>query len=193
LGDKGVEMKMGISLAALFAVYLMGCGKEPIPEYRIVYYPNKKNVKEEWSIIRTPRGDTLQHGVHKQYFWNGTPAQSEVWKQGKRQGSAQAWYESGEVKWQKNYVDNKPDGTWRLNRKGGQPWEVINFDKGLIDGTVQIWDKADAGMVKEAVFAKGNCVSGECGLMDFPAISSDTGAVAIEMARDREIVEAFRN
>ena len=107
-------MKSCISIALLFALVFIGCGKKPVPEYRIVYYPNKKNVKEEWSIIRSPRGDTMEQGVHKQYFWNGSTAQSEIWRQGNREGSAQAWYKSGEVKWEKYYSGGKRQGQWRL-------------------------------------------------------------------------------
>lgn len=187
-------MKGLISLAAIFAILIIGCGKEPTPEYRIVYYPNKKNVKEEWSIIRTPRGDTLEQGVHKQYFWNGTTSSSEVWKQGKREGSAQAWYDNGAVKWQKSYAEGKRQGTWRLSYKDGHPWMVVTYDKDVLDGKAQVWGKDDAVQSKEAAFAKGNCVSGECALLEVAPNPADTSAAAkVEFNRTRETVEGFLN
>jgi hypothetical protein len=185
-------MKGLISLAATFAILLIACGKEPIPEYRIVYYPNKKNVKEEWSIIRTPRGDTLEQGVHKQYFWNGTTASSEVWKKGLRDGSAQAWYENGTVKWQKSYAEGKRQGTWRLSYKDGHPWMVVGYDKDVLNGKAQVWGKDDATESKEAEFKAGNCVSGECALLEPAPAPVDTSAAAqVEAARSREIVSGF--
>ncbi len=184
-----------IQLAALIlgSILVVNCTKDPIPEFRIVYFPNKKNIKEEWSIVRTPRGDTLEQGVHKLFYWDGAAAQSEVWKQGKREGSSQAWYENGGTKWLKHYVAGRPDGLWRLNRQDGQPWEVRNYANGFLNGPLQVWDNSSPSVLKEAIFTKGNCTSGDCGLLDFPIPPSDTGVVATEMARDRAIIEAFRN
>ena len=195
-------MKACIPIAALFAILVMGCQKEPIPEYRFVYYPNKKNVKEEWSIIRTPRGDTMEQGIHKQYYWDGGTAQSEIWKQGKRDGSAQAWYEGGQVKWQKTYAAGKREKTWRLFRKDGKPWLVITYENDAMHGPVQVWGEenmtppdgsAGDGPSEEAVFSKGNCVSGECALLEFEVAAADTGAAFLEFQRNSLIVAGFMN
>jgi hypothetical protein len=187
-------MKAYISLAALFAVAFIGCTKEPMPEYRIVYYPNKKNVKEEWSIVRTPRGDTLEQGTHKHYFWDGAVAQSEIWKQGKREGTALAWYENATPKWQRKFEGGMRQGMWRLFYKDGNPWLVANYDKDLLNGPVHVYDKQDSTMKKEAIFTAGNCVSGDCTLLEFAPAPVDTAAkVNIEQANEREILEDFLN
>jgi hypothetical protein len=189
-------MKGCFSIAASVAsaLLLVACGKDPIPEYRIVYYPNKKNVKEEWSIIRTPRGDTLEQGVHKQYFWNGSTSQSEIWKQGKREGSAQAWYETGAVKWQKSYDGGKRQGTWRLFYKEGHPWITLTYDKDMLSGKVQVWDKTESTEPKEANYTNGSCVSGECSVLEAqPAPPTATPADITDRARTKEIIDAFLN
>ncbi len=187
-------MKGIISLAAIFAMLFLGCGKEPIPEFRIVYYPNKKNMKEKWSIVRTPRGDTLEQGVHKMFYWDGAVAQSEVWIQGKREGSSQAWYESGDVKWQKSYVAGLRQGVWRLSYKGGHPWMVVTYDKDMLNGTVQTWDREDVTSPKEATFLKGKCTAGECALLEPVTTPADTTAAsALELKRSQEIIQAFLN
>ena len=41
-----------------------------------VTYPNGKSVREDWTFFRKPNGDSLKHGVHKKFFWNGNTAES---------------------------------------------------------------------------------------------------------------------
>ena len=181
-----------LKLIGIAALILMGCDKPPVPEYRIVYYPNKKNIQEEWSIVRTPRGDTLEQGTHKKYNWDGSVSSSVVWKQGKQDGSSQAWYEDGKEKWQKFYKEGKRHGKWRLVYKEGTPWMSINYSEDKLNGKAQSWDRSDSTKVKEAIFNNGNCISGDCTVLDAPVTSQDTSsAIQAEIKKTSETIAAF--
>jgi hypothetical protein len=176
---------------ALFAI--AGCGGDDLRlERRTVTYPNGKGVKEDWTFARKPNGDTVEQGVHKKFFWNGNPSESVIWKMGKRDGSAQAWYENGAAKWQKSYDDGQKKGTWRLFYADGQPWVVATFQKDKLQGKVQVWGKM-GGDPKEADFEQGNCKSGDCALLEppTPAPSDTTAAGKVEANRAAEALKDF--
>jgi hypothetical protein len=184
-------MRVYISIA-LLGVILAGCGKEQKPEKRVVFYPDKKTLMEEWSITRTPKGDTLLQGVRRQYFWNGGSKESVIWKDGVKHGSAQAWYDGGDIKWQKVYDEGKKSGTWRLYFKDGKPWMVLNFADNVMEGTVQVWDRASGEDPKTAQFSKGSCVSGDCGLLEAPPVAENiTPTEQVEMNRQMETIREF--
>ncbi|GEM_PF-1868145 len=182
---------------AAFAAFVIifafsGCGEDIKLERRTVTYPNGKSVREDWTFIRRTNGDSLEHGVHKKFFWSGAVSESVIWKFGKRDGSAQAYYENGSVKWQKSYVDGKKQGTWRLSYKDGHPWMVTNYDKDQLSGVVQVWDKSGAAEPKSAQFTKGACTTGDCALLDAPAVPSDvTATEKVEMTRNWDMVKEF--
>jgi hypothetical protein len=192
---------------AVVGLALSGCGEDLKLERRSVTYPNGKSVKEDWTFVRRPNGDSLEHGVHKKFFWGGSTSEAVVWKMGKRDGSAQAWYENGAVKWQKSYVDGKKNDTWRLSYKDGHPWMVMTYKDDKLTGTVQVWDKSGAPEPKTAEYANGVCASGDCNLLEAPADPTapteaapptdpaeplaPAAAEALEKARDWEIVREF--
>jgi antitoxin component YwqK of YwqJK toxin-antitoxin module len=185
-------MKGLLSIALPVAALLIGCEQDVKLERRTVTYPNGKSVKEDWTFYRKPNGDSIAQGVHKKFFWNGTTSESVVWKEGRRDGSAQAWYENGGVKWQKSYEAGKKKGTWRLFYKDGHPWMVLPYKDDKLEGTVQVWDKADVSQPKEAKFQNGACQSGDCALMEAPAIPPDLPAPEkLEKTRDWDIVRDF--
>jgi hypothetical protein len=180
-----------IASGALVLLALAGCGDDVRLERRTITYPNGKGVKEDWTFMRMPNGDTLEQGVHKKFFWNGNPSESVLWKKGKRDGSAQAWYDNGAAKWQKSYDDGKKQGTWRLFYADGQPWIVAGFDKDKLQGKVQVWGKT-GGDPKEAEFEQGSCKSGDCGLLEEPVLPPDAPAVdKTEASRTHEILKDF--
>jgi hypothetical protein len=182
-----------LSLAFALALILTACGDEVNLERRTVTYPNGKSVREDWTFYRKPNGDSLAHGVHKKFFWSGSTSESVIWKDGKRDGSAQAWYENGAVKWQKSYAMGKRINTWRLTYKDSQPWIVATFKDDKLTGPVQVWDKVDALQPKEAVFQDGTCASGDCALLDPPVLPADSAAAKerLEKTRAWEIVKDF--
>ena len=187
---KGVP---SIVFGSVLVLALIGCGDDLRIERRSVTYPNGKSVKEDWTFTRKPNGDTLEHGVHKKFFWNGNPSESVICKMGKKDGSAQAWYENGASKWQKSYDNGAKQGTWRLSYMDGKPWIVTNYVKDQLNGQVQVWGK-DGGDPKTAEFANGVCKSGECALLDAPVIAEDAPAAEkIEATRSWDIIKDFLN
>ena len=159
-------MRVGMACAALAATIFLGCGKEEQNLKRqMVFFPNSKNFKQEWTIKMLPNGDTLMHGVAKEYFWNGSTAKSVVWKEGQRDGTAQAWYDNGRVKWQKSYDKGKRTNIWRLSYSDGRPWLVVIYVEGGLTGKAQAWENGVAEP-KEAEFLKGSCVSGDCSILE---------------------------
>ncbi|MDB5106826.1 MAG: repeat variant [Fibrobacteres bacterium] len=193
-GPQSIAARASLPMAAAFAIALLatGCGDEIKLERRTVTFPNGKSIREDWTFMRKPNGDSLEHGVHKKFFWSGSTSESVIWKMGKRDGSAQAWYENGSVKWQKNYDDGKKQGTWRLSYKDGHPWIVVNYDKDQINGTVQVWDKSGATEPKTAEYANGVCKSGDCALLDAPVAPPDMAVNdKVELTRDWDIVKEF--
>lgn len=179
-------------LAGACAFLLIACGEEVRLERRTVTYPNGKSVKEDWTFTRKPNGDTLEHGVHKKFFWNGSASESVIWKMGKRDGSAQAWYDNGAAKWQKNYENGEKRGTWRLFFLDGQPWIVAGFDKDKLHGKVQVWSKTQPGEPRTAEFDHGNCTSGDCALLEIPSAPPDAPAPEkVEASRTAEILRDF--
>lgn len=184
------------TLAALSLAGLSGCGsdeKENLAR-RIVYHPgNSKNIKLEWTINKLPSGDTLLHGVMKEYYWSGTDKKAIVYKDGQRDGTAQAWYDNGSQQWQKTYEKGKKVNVWRLFYSDGNPWLVVNHNQeGEIDGTVQRWDRMDPATPAEAVFAKGSCTAGDCKVLDLPEVTPETPPQNKNaIARDREILADF--
>lgn len=180
-----------IAFGAISLLALSGCGEDVRLERRTVTYPNGKGVKEDWTFTRKPNGDTLEHGVHKKFFWNGNPSESVVWKMGQRDGSAQAWYDNGAAKWQKSYDNGKKQGTWRLFYLDGHPWMTVNYDKDRLQGKAQAWGKT-GGDPKEAEFDKGNCQSGDCALLEIPEPPPTAAPTdKTDAARDREVVKDF--
>ena len=187
-------MRSVFCLAFPIALILSGCGKETKLERRTINYPNGKSVSEDWTFVRQPNGDTLKHGVHKKFFWNGNTGESVIWKMGLKDGSAQAWYDNGAVKWQKSYEAGKKKGTWRLFYQDGHPWIVVHYGKDLLSGNVQVWDKADATEPRSAEFANGACKSGDCGLLEPPVLPPDIAAgEKVEKTRAWDIVKEFQN
>lgn len=180
-----------LAWAALFSILLAACNKEENLKRRVVLYPNGKNFKEEWTVKILPNGDTLMHGVSKEYFWGGSTKKSVVWKDGKRDGSAQAWYDNGGAKWQKSYDAGKKVGTWRLFYANGHPWMAINYQNDVMNGKVQVWDRDDAEAPVEAVFANGACNSGECGLLDQKPPAPNAPPPDKNQIRDKDIVQDF--
>ncbi|MDQ3001106.1 MAG: hypothetical protein M3Y08_07580 [Fibrobacterota bacterium] len=187
-------MRSVFCLAFPIALMLVGCGDEPQIERRTINYPNGKSVSEDWTFVRQPNGDTTKHGVHKKFFWNGNTSESVIWKMGQRDGSAQAWYENGAVKWQKSYQEGKKHRTWHLFYQDGHPWIVAHYDKDLLTGTVQVWDKVDATEARSAEFANGACKSGDCALLEPSVLPPDIPAgEMVEMTRAWDIVKEFQN
>jgi antitoxin component YwqK of YwqJK toxin-antitoxin module len=187
-----MRISLSIALGAMIAVLFAGCGKEENLKRHIVLYPNSKNFKEEWTIKTLPNGDTLMHGVNKEYFWNGSTKKSVVWKEGKRDGSAQAWYDNGANKWQKSYDNGKKVSTWRLFYSDGHPWIVAPYQNDALNGKVQVWDKADLDKPKEAEYKDGSCVSGDCGLLDPKKAAEDAApADKTQVQRDNESLAEF--
>lgn len=185
-------MRIHFSIAILAGMLIAGCGQEIKLERRAVTFPNGKDIREDWTFTRLPNGDTLEHGVHRTFFWNGNNAESVIWKMGKRHGSAQAWYESGDLKWQKNYEDGKRKDTWRLFYRDGNPWITANYEQGALKGPVEVWDKNGSETPRKAEFANGSCASGDCALLDAPVPAPElTDPEKLEMTRDWEIVKAF--
>lgn len=185
-----VSAPLAFCAAILFG--LAGCGEEIRLERRSVTFPNGKSVKEDWTFTRKPNGDTLEHGVHKKFFWNGNAAESVIWKMGRRDGSAQAWYDNGAVKWQKAYDNGEKKGTWRLFFLDGQPWIVVTYEKDKLQGSVQVWSKTGGGEPKEAQFEAGICKGGECAVLEEPVLAPDAPAAdKVEATRSWEIVKAF--
>jgi hypothetical protein len=187
-------ISIALPVAAAFAIAMVftGCGDDIKLERRSVTYPNGKSVKEDWTFIRKPNGDSLEHGVHKKFFWSGGTSESVIWKMGKRDGSAQAWYENGAVKWQKNYDAGKKQGTWRLFYKDGHPWIITEYDKDMLVGTVQFWDKSGETEPKTAQYANGTCQSGACNLLEAPILPEDvTATEKVEITRDWDIIKEF--
>jgi hypothetical protein len=190
-------MRIKVSIASIvlslaLAAFLAGCGKEENLKRHIVLYPNSKNFKEEWTIKMLPNGDTVMHGVNKEYFWSGSTKKSVVWKDGKKDGSAQAWYDNGANMWQKSYDNGKKVSTWRLFYSNSHPWIVMSFKNGGIDGKVQVWDKADIDNPKEATFANGACTAGDCGLLDLKQIAPDAAPADKAMiTKDNDIIQDF--
>ncbi|MEO7427039.1 MAG: hypothetical protein ABI036_17760, partial [Fibrobacteria bacterium] len=184
-----------VSLLFSAALLLTACGDDVQLERRTVTYPNGKSVREDWTFYRKPNGDSIAQGVHKKFFWSGSTSESVIWKEGKRDGSAQAWYENGLVKWQKSYDMGKRIKTWRLTYKDGQPWIIAAFKDDKLMDTVKVWDKDGTPEPKTAVFKDGTCVSGDCALLDAPVLPADTSAAAVtekvEKTRDWEIVSEF--
>lgn len=161
-----------ILLASLLAG-LFACSDEKKLEPRIVMHPNK-SIWKEWKIERTPKGDTLIQGPFKEYFWNGSPAASTIYKDGLKEGSSQAWYDNNAVKWTKVYAAGKPTGTWLLFTPSGKNWMEISFNgQGQIEGKVKVWDRVDAATVHEATYKNGACVEGDCGAVTSPVIPED--------------------
>ncbi len=193
-------MRFFVAAAALAAIAwggLSGCGskeKENLAR-RIVYHPgNSKSIKLEWTIKKLANGDTLLHGVMKEFYWGGADKKAVVYKDGKRDGTAQAWYDNGKQQWMKTYEKGRKASTWRLFYSDGGSWIVLNHDKeGNIDGTVRKWDRgADPEKPVEAVFTKGTCTSGDCRLLDPPEMTPDTPPQnKTQVERDREILADF--
>jgi antitoxin component YwqK of YwqJK toxin-antitoxin module len=182
----------GLIFIAIAGFLLAGCGDDIKLERRTITYPNGKSVKEDWTFWRKPNGDSLAHGVHKKFFWNGNVSESVIWKLGKRDGSAQAWYDNGAAKWQKSYEDGKKTGTWRLFYQDGHPWLVTHYDNDQLNGTVQMWGKEGAEEPKEAKYVNGACQSGECSLLAEPIIPAEMPAAEkVETTRSWEIIKDF--
>lgn len=174
------------------AALIIGCGDDVKLERRSITYPNGKSVKEDWTFYRKPNGDSVAQGVHKKFFWSGSVSESVIWKEGKRQGSAEAWYDNGGVKWQKSYDEGEKTDTWRLSYRDGHPWMIVNFKDDQLTGAAQVWEKGNPSQPREAMFQGGNCVSGDCGLLDAPVIPEDMPASEkLEKTRDWEIVKEF--
>lgn len=194
-----------IAIGAL-SFALAGCGEDVRLERRTVTFPNGKSVREDWTFTRKPNGDTLEHGVHKKFYWNGSPSESVIWKMGKRDGSAQAYYENGAAKWQKSYDDGKKEGAWRLFFQDGQPWMVVTYAKDKLDGKAEVWSKT-GGDPKSAEFEDGNCKSGDCALLELPEVPpappeaetaaatgnapSPAAAARVEASRTRDLLKDF--
>lgn len=181
---------------AITMLGLTGCGKDVEPNLarRIVYHPgNGKHIQLEWTINKLPNGDTLMHGVMKEYYWNGSNKKSVIWVDGKRDGSAQSWYDNGNQQWQKSYEKGNKVNTWRLFFPDGNPWIVLSHNKeGGLEGTVQRWDRFETATPKEAVFSKGSCVSGDCNILALPeVVETDPQPNKVQTAKDREILADF--
>lgn len=184
------------ALAAFLLLGLSGCGKDEKEDLRrrIVYHPgNSKSIQLEWTVKLHPNGDTSMHGAMKEYYWGGANKKSVEWKDGRKDGSAQAWYDNGSQQWIKSYEKGRKARTWRLFFSDGNPWMVMNFNKeGALEGQVQRWDRMDPGQVREATFANGNCASGDCNILALPEVTDETPpANRNAIARDREIMADF--
>ena len=185
-------MKKSIFMAGLAALIFAGCGPEDKVEKRVILFPNR-HLKAEWAIKRAVNGDTLLHGVSREYFKNGDNKSSVVWKNGKKDGPDQAWYEGGITKWQKSFEAGSKTGTWHLYYKDEHPWMVLNYVNHTLNGAAQAWDENNPDTPREAVFANGVCVSGDCGILTVPTLDEKalTPAEKTEMTEARETLQEF--
>jgi hypothetical protein len=118
---------------------LIGCGEELPLEEKIVTHPGRGSVWKKYHFQITPQRDTLIQGAYQEFYWDATPALSTIYKDGKPQGSSQAWYESGELKWTKNYDAGQPKGAWRLYSMNGQNWGEVVYLNGKREGQAKCW------------------------------------------------------
>jgi hypothetical protein len=184
-------------LAALAGSAFIGCGEEERNlKRRIVYHPSSKSISKsiqrEWTVDVKPNGDTLLHGAVKDYYWGGANRKSVVWVDGVRHGSSQAWYDNGGQQWQKNFIKGERDGTWRLFYSDANPWMVVEYKNGKLEGTVKKWSRTEPNQPEEAVFSAGLCKSGNCNILDLPEATEEVStADRNQISRDRDILVDF--
>jgi len=167
----------------ILAFIFSACTKEIVLEKRVVLHPNKA-IWKIWSIQKTPQGDTLIQGAFKEFYWDGAPAISTEYKNGEKDGTGQAWYESGATKWTKQYEHDRRVGNWHLFSKDGRNMMEVAFKAGLMDGAMKIWDRNDSSQVTVSKYQHGKCQEGGCGALDsLIAGSSDKNYV--------ELIKAF--
>ncbi|MDA8910949.1 toxin-antitoxin system YwqK family antitoxin [Crocinitomicaceae bacterium] len=85
---------------------------------------NKKNEKGLW----------INEGVQRTFDVNGQLKYEDNYKNDKRNGLDEQYYENGKLMMQTNYIKGKIEGTRKSYRKDGQLWEESNFRKGLYHG-----------------------------------------------------------
>lgn len=192
-------MRVFSAIAASVAITifgLAGCGgKDDQAKLakRVILHPGSTNkVMKEWTIKQLPNNDTLIHGVTQEFYWSGANKKSVVWINGQRDGSAQAWYDNGKQQWQKSYLKGKKDNTWRLFYSDGNPWIILAYKDGELEGSIQRWERFSMVTPKEAVFAKGSYTSGDCNILSLPEVTEDTPPQnKNQVAKDQEILTDF--
>jgi len=119
-------------------------------------------------------------GAVKTYHSTGRLAAKILYSDGVRSGEARGWYADGRRHFVLPWRAGKREGESRVWHPNGRLAQLRHWRSDSLDGLCQSYD-LKGKRIARAVFSRGNCVQGDCGLMSPPAEESASENVTHEM------------
>ncbi|MFC1584285.1 toxin-antitoxin system YwqK family antitoxin [Fibrobacterota bacterium] len=199
-------MKAISGIVLICVIFLCSCEKIKEKE---TYYPNKQ-LKERWNVTldagkEIKNGlyeswhdngkrkyvshylDDQKHGVHKEFYKDGTKKRREIYHFGSLMGKQKRWDKEGNIVSEAVYKDGKKNGKYLQYYKGGKIHKKINFLDDKKFG-VQIEYKEDGNLVNASWYKEGKPVAApaDSAAVVEAAVKEDTASVEISKGEQDE-------
>ncbi len=96
----------------------------------------------------------LKHGVHQQYFKNGSLSGEGIFKDGEKNGEWKCFLANGQLKAIEKYTKVKMIGEWKWYCENGDPLQMGSIDNDIKTG---VWTRyqEDGTLMDETRFTDG--------------------------------------
>ena len=115
----------------LFVLFFVGCSK-PI---------KKESLIDKGGLKYHPETKELYSGEVFSFYMGGNKKSETTYKDGKKDGLNNIWYENGRKKYEGTYKDGKQDGLWTLWDKDGKKESETHYKDGELNGLSTYWDE----------------------------------------------------
>ena len=124
--------------------------------FALVYWLVKRQKRLHVSMVKSSRSDKVlsrddpikgkgkykdgkKDGLVEWYYENGQLERKVNYKEGKQDGLVEWYYENGQLEGKGNYKDEKKDGLWKVYHENGQVKGKFNYKDGKQDGVVETY------------------------------------------------------
>jgi len=115
-------------------------------------------------ISKVPVIDGRENGVAYGWFESGEIRYERSYKNGNRDGLHKIWYKNGQLANNMFYIDDKLEGEQKSYFESGNRWQILNYKHGYEDGKQKTWD--DSGKVINNFTVKNGKLYGVIGRYD---------------------------
>ena len=121
-------------------------------------------------VTKLPVFEGKENGLAYGWFESGEKQYERQYKNGNRVGTHKIWYKNGQVASVNYYVDDKLDGEQKTYFESGNRWQRLRYVDGYEEGKQKTWN--DSGRVVNNFTVKNGKLYGIIGRYDCTSVMS---------------------